>query len=254
MSSTKFCSGCGNKLDAGTSFCGHCGAKLGADSSVAGNQLVKSDKSGLAAFLLCLFFGSLGIHRFYVGKIGTGILMLLTGGGLGLWYLYDLVSIVCNNFTDKKGNVVEIAKNPSAAKKTIMVVGSLFAGFIVLIVLFIVLVAIFLGGLADVAQNELAALRAGDVEKAYSYTSKDFRNETSLRDFKKFVQHYPFLKNNESASFPEREIKNNIGMVRGTLKLNDGTTIPIEMQFIKEDNEWKVLGIHINPAGGAKSE
>jgi TM2 domain-containing membrane protein YozV len=45
-----------------------------------------------------------GIHRFYVGKTGTGILQLLTLGGLGIWTLYDLVMIVIGNFTDGEGN------------------------------------------------------------------------------------------------------------------------------------------------------
>ena len=42
-----------------------------------------SPKSRLVALLLCFFLGPLGVHRFYVGKIGTGILMLLTLGGAG---------------------------------------------------------------------------------------------------------------------------------------------------------------------------
>jgi len=53
--------------------------------------------------LLCLFIGPLGLHRFYVGKIGTGILMILTAGGLGIWVIVDLVMIVTGNFTDKDG-------------------------------------------------------------------------------------------------------------------------------------------------------
>jgi TM2 domain-containing membrane protein YozV len=44
-------------------------------------------KSWIAALLLCFFVGLLGVHRFYVGKIGTGILMLITFGGFGLWTL-----------------------------------------------------------------------------------------------------------------------------------------------------------------------
>jgi TM2 domain-containing membrane protein YozV len=60
-------------------------------------------KSWLAALLLCLFLGGLGVHRFYVGKIGTGILQILTLGGLGIWVLIDLIMIAVGKFRDKQG-------------------------------------------------------------------------------------------------------------------------------------------------------
>jgi TM2 domain-containing membrane protein YozV len=56
--------------------------------------------------LLSIILGTLGIHRFYVGKIGTGILMLLTGGGCGIWALYDIIMIVLEKFTDAQGQIV----------------------------------------------------------------------------------------------------------------------------------------------------
>ncbi len=63
-----------------------------------------SEKRILPAFLLCFFFGALGIHRFYVGKIGTGILQILTLGGLGVWTLIDFIMIIVGAFSDKAGN------------------------------------------------------------------------------------------------------------------------------------------------------
>lgn len=63
----------------------------------------KSQKGFVPALLLCLFLGPLGVHRFYVGKIGTGILMLLTAGGLGIWALIDLIMIIVGAFKDKAG-------------------------------------------------------------------------------------------------------------------------------------------------------
>jgi TM2 domain-containing membrane protein YozV len=63
-----------------------------------------SEKKILPAFLLCFILGCFGAHRFYVGKIGTGILMILTIGGLGFWALIDLVFIILGAFTDKEGN------------------------------------------------------------------------------------------------------------------------------------------------------
>jgi TM2 domain-containing membrane protein YozV len=66
----------------------------------------QSDKLVLPTFVLCLLLGVFGAHRFYVGKIGTGILMILTLGGLGIWSLIDLVVILCGEFTDGKGNKI----------------------------------------------------------------------------------------------------------------------------------------------------
>jgi len=63
-----------------------------------------SDKKMVTACLLCFFLGGLGIHRFYVGKAGTGILMILTLGGLGIWVIIDFVMIITGGFKDSEGN------------------------------------------------------------------------------------------------------------------------------------------------------
>lgn len=60
-------------------------------------------KSWIVALLLCFFVGVLGVHRFYVGKIGTGILELITFGGFGIWVLVDLIMILVGKFNDKQG-------------------------------------------------------------------------------------------------------------------------------------------------------
>lgn len=61
----------------------------------------------VVALLLCIFLGGLGIHRFYAGKIGTGILMLITLGGFGIWTIIDLILIIIGKFTDSEGNVIK---------------------------------------------------------------------------------------------------------------------------------------------------
>ena len=64
----------------------------------------RSPKSRFVALLLCFFLGWLGVHRWYVGKKGTAILMPLTlGGFFGIWVLIDVIYIACGVFRDKDG-------------------------------------------------------------------------------------------------------------------------------------------------------
>ena len=79
-----------------------------------------SPKSGVTTVLLCFFLGPLGAHRFYVGKMGTGILHLITLGGLGLWTLVDFVMILVGKFTDTDGRLISLsqpAATPSETRK-----------------------------------------------------------------------------------------------------------------------------------------
>jgi len=66
----------------------------------------QSQNQWIVVLLLAFFLGFIGAHRFYVGKNGTGILMILTVGGFGLWVLYDLIIIITGNFKTKEGNKV----------------------------------------------------------------------------------------------------------------------------------------------------
>lgn len=59
-----------------------------------------SDRSWIATLLFAIF---LPVHRFYVGKIGTGILFWITAGGFGIWYVIDIIMILFDSFTDKEG-------------------------------------------------------------------------------------------------------------------------------------------------------
>jgi len=72
-----------------------------------------SNKSKSTTFLLCYFFGVFGVHRFYLGKPITGILMLLTGGGLAIWWIVDLYRIITSRLKDKQGN--DLSRSPPRA-------------------------------------------------------------------------------------------------------------------------------------------
>jgi len=93
-----FCRACGKEIDPRAVICPHCGvATPVSDLAPAGS------KSWLAALLLSIFLGGLGVDRFYLGKIGTGILKLITGGGLGIWWLIDLILIASGSMKDAQG-------------------------------------------------------------------------------------------------------------------------------------------------------
>lgn len=93
------CRACGHQLHVSAPTCPGCGARQFA----AG----ESERYALAAFVLCFFLGYLGAHRYYAGKIGTGLLMLITFGGLGIWWLIDLILILSGSFRDIDGKAIK---------------------------------------------------------------------------------------------------------------------------------------------------
>jgi TM2 domain-containing membrane protein YozV len=110
-----FCSSCGAVIKKGVKFCPNCGKSPSAVSSTEehyANTVSLSDireqreQHWMITLLLCIFLGGIGVHRFYVGKIGTAILMILTLGGLGIWWLIDLITIIVGKFRDKNGNYI----------------------------------------------------------------------------------------------------------------------------------------------------
>jgi TM2 domain-containing membrane protein YozV len=95
-----FCTSCGSIIKKAAEICPRCGVRQrkGQDGELSQEWLV--------VFLLSVFLGYLGIDRFYVGKVGTGILKLVTGGGCGVWWLIDVILVATENFTDKDGVVI----------------------------------------------------------------------------------------------------------------------------------------------------
>jgi hypothetical protein len=65
-----------------------------------------SEKSRGVATTLAALLGPFGAHRFYVGKNGSGALMCATLGGLGVWWLYDLIVVAAGDFRDVNGRRV----------------------------------------------------------------------------------------------------------------------------------------------------
>lgn len=118
-----FCKNCGKEIESGTKFCQYCGTSQEGGAAqqppqyqqpvinvVNTNTNVNSfgyvHKSKWVAFFLCLLLGEFGAHRFYVGKIGTGIIWLFTFGFFGIGWILDLIFILFGGFRDKAGQVL----------------------------------------------------------------------------------------------------------------------------------------------------
>jgi len=99
----KFCRTCGESIRAAAEICPKCGVRQTSAPAAIGS----SEKSFVAMLILCFVFGIYGVHRFYAGKPGTGIVMLFTLGGLGIWTLIDFIKIATSNFTDGDGNKIQ---------------------------------------------------------------------------------------------------------------------------------------------------
>lgn len=95
---TKQCPYCGGTIPTNVQKCSHCGEWINKPVGL---------KSFKTTILLSYFLGLLGVHRFYTGYIGIGIIQLFTLGGLGLWSLIDLISISLNKYKDKSGKELQ---------------------------------------------------------------------------------------------------------------------------------------------------
>ncbi len=111
-----YCNKCGKEIDDEALICPYCGcgtvnyirdqAKAEARAQTQPPHPAPGQKTRTTALLLCIFLGGLGAHRFYVGKIGTGVLWLLTLGFGGIGTIVDLICIICGTFTDEFGNAL----------------------------------------------------------------------------------------------------------------------------------------------------
>ncbi len=100
-----YCKNCGMLSSENATFCSNCGTRLkGAYDPYSYDQV--SNRDWLITLLFCVLLGYLGAHRFYTGKIGTGILMLITFGGFGIWVLIDLIYIILGRFRDEEGKII----------------------------------------------------------------------------------------------------------------------------------------------------
>ncbi len=121
--------------------------------------VINKQRHFLAVFFLSLIWGVFGVDRFYLGKIWTGILKLLTIGGLGIWVIVDLSSIMSGRMRDKNGNeMIDAAKYKQFANQTV----AIFTSVMIIVVVATVALSVYevyqfmqSGGLDKMLQNML---------------------------------------------------------------------------------------------------
>ncbi len=96
------CAKCGKEVPEGTKSCPACGADQTPQPEAA-TAATDDRKDWLAALLLSIFLGQLGVDRFYMGYIGLGVVKLLTAGGCGIWWLIDVILIATDGLKDAQG-------------------------------------------------------------------------------------------------------------------------------------------------------
>jgi len=104
MTAIVFCRYCGEHIIETASHCEHCQSEQHLPSAYGG--VAKQNAQGVFALIYCLLLGVFGVHRFVYGKKGSGFAMLFTLGGLGIWWLADLITILAGKFEDADGNVL----------------------------------------------------------------------------------------------------------------------------------------------------
>jgi TM2 domain-containing membrane protein YozV len=103
-----FCRYCGAIVHDNAVVCPHCGRAV--DSPIYRSRPKNSnvsDRNWIATLLLCIFLGNFGAHRFYAGKMGSAILMLLTSGFCWIWVVVDAITIATGTFTDEEGKFIK---------------------------------------------------------------------------------------------------------------------------------------------------
>ena len=97
-----FCHSCGAEVGNNAVVCVKCGVAVN-NANISTQTGPVSDKEWIVALLLSFFLGVFGVHRFYTGHIGIGIVQLLTLGGCGIWAFIDFILIAVGSYTDAEG-------------------------------------------------------------------------------------------------------------------------------------------------------
>lgn len=129
-------------------------------------------------------------------------------------------------------------------KKIVKIIG----WFVAFILIVIAAVFYFTSGLPKTADKFFTAVKNNNMQQAYSYTSDGFKKVTTQNALQEFLHNNGFDAYHE-ASWNSRNVSNNTGKLIGAIKTTDGKELPLSIDFIKSQNEWKINAINKPPSG-----
>ncbi|MCX7736306.1 MAG: DUF4864 domain-containing protein [Candidatus Kapabacteria bacterium] len=135
-------------------------------------------------------------------------------------------------------------------KKISIVVGIIIIAAIIGVVVYVVNMT---SDIKDTANAFFDAIKKNDFEKAYEYTSSEFKANTSLKQLETFFRQTSLINYNE-AVWSKRTLENNAGELGGVIRAIDGGEIPVTLKFIKEDGKWKILSLRKEGYGFSSAE
>jgi hypothetical protein len=138
-------------------------------------------------------------------------------------------------------------------KKKMKLWKKILIGIGVFILLIIVLASFATSGIVKVAEKQLNLISSGDLKSAYALTSQEFQQSVSYDKFLSYVNNYAVLKNYKSHNFTSRETQGNTGTIKGIVTAKDGAASPLEYKFVKENGEWKILSLDLNPSADSNT-
>jgi len=121
-----------------------------------------------------------------------------------------------------------------------------------LVVLAIIAVIFFTAGMSDTADNFFAAVKSKNMDKAYTFLTEDFKNNTSKTDLEKYLKNNS-LSNFKEANWDSRSVNGGRGKLTGSITTMSGGVVPLTVNFLKGENEWKIYSIQ-KPSSGIQEE
>jgi N-acetylneuraminic acid mutarotase len=124
--------------------------------------------------------------------------------------------------------------------------GAVFLFFILAVIVIVWLVFSFMSGYNQIVTDHFQKIEDGQIEEAYREdTAEIFKETTTLNEYENFTEQYEVFENFESFSSSSVVQENDIVTIEGTIKAEDGQTVPVIINLVKENDEWKIANMQL---------